>query len=254
MAAAHLAQNRPATTKPEGRPSGGSTTQVNSDDGNLHQLGKTTSDVENTLPRRVEFPNKQPKKKSNWNQIAGDASDEEIKWRAPPKEVPRQRPLSAPPKAYPFARHSGLPSEQARLGLGVEVGSGTWVGSRTMAGASKVNEPTCRSRGGGITLGTKPVDEGIMNQQRETRSLTVEVNSDTKRSQHDISCKSEVRRRMRVQKRGFGSSEEIKEVPLSPQEFGLRRWKEYAVLRQALASAVDGTRLLSLQYNNSWSY
>ncbi|CAM9106724.1 unnamed protein product, partial [Hapterophycus canaliculatus] len=165
---------------------------------------------------------------------------------------PRQRPLSAPPKAYPFARHEGLSQEQDREEM--DESEGLVAGARDRAYKSRRScgdpdeverEPVEKGRDGRGTgrCGTVRGSENSGGHQRLSMSSTFGVASERRRSdERQTSTKHSLlpNGREKVARGGAtgsglqeGGKEggETVDAPLSSQEFGLCRWKEYAVLR-----------------------
>lgn len=143
-----------------------------------------------------------------------------------------QRPLSAPPTRYPYGRHSGLSKEKAAMS-----------GSGARGGVQSSREFNVRYSDDGARAGRRAAKgragsegETIQLQARSRLSSTADSSPERRRSnrtQYNGYGKGSPRKKRSDKNAcdGGKSCEEGKEAPLSSEEFGLRRWKEYAVLR-----------------------
>lgn len=164
----------------------------------------------------------------------------------------RQRPVSAPSKVYPFARHQELPSKED--GEEVEDSGRPTVGARARTHESRrpYADPATGGREavkkrrddtGNERCGRVRESESSAGRQRLSMSSIFGVASERRTSDERQTATKHpllLDERGKVARRGVmgsglqeGSNEEgeTPNAPLSSQEFGLHRWKEYAVLR-----------------------
>lgn len=154
---------------------------------------------------------------------------------APPFATPRGRPDSAPPKTYPYAYSLAPPSKKA--GAGVEPKVGHDVASEP---SRRCREPSLPHEA--VKLETKERGGWGTARARGASNTSLKVRGAKARLSLSVGAGSPARGEGRAvfekeASGGVDSNEEkreevpLSEVPLSSQEFGLRRWKEYAVLR-----------------------
>lgn len=175
-------------------------------------------------------PIQESKHRCNGGGAHRENSGEKLKVDVPSETAMRQRPLSAPPKAYTFARFSG--SSRGTKGVGSDARTRT-VGVRGSncrdrdCGVSKEERGTRRNGSG-----TRAGGGGERGSQRESLSSTAMVGSERHPSRESKKFSS-------VMEKGGGrggsgrfvGGEAPENVPPSSQDFGLHQWKEYAVLR-----------------------
>lgn len=154
---------------------------------------------------------------------------------APPFATPRGRPDSAPPKTNPSAYSLAPPRKKA--GTGVEPKVGHDVASEP---SRRCREPSLpheavkletRARGGWGTARARGASNTSLKAREAKARLSLSVGAGS-------SARGEARTVFEKEASGGVDINEerreevpLSEVPLSSQEFGLRRWKEYAVLR-----------------------
>ncbi|CBJ27340.1 hypothetical protein Esi_0067_0016 [Ectocarpus siliculosus] len=160
---------------------------------------------------------------------------------------PRQRPLSAPPKVYqyPFSRQSELGKEEASTG---RLRSRETIGGQTGTtdGSAEVLEPDgCKTVRGRDGKGDPGRDANLTSQQRlslssifgsaSERRTSENKQSDARSSmlvsENEGAVKRGIARSAFLEGRNEGGDGSNAGASLSPQTYGLHRWKEYAVLR-----------------------
>lgn len=151
-----------------------------------------------------------------------------------PHVTPRGRPGSAPQKTYPYACSLRTPNKQAGAESSPKIGNGV------------ASEPSRRGHDSGPPRAAAKVEAGARGgcgarvRTRGASKTNLKTRQAKVRSSSSIGAGSSGRGKghqhavfERKESGGGCIDEEIssEEVPLSSQEFGLRRWKEYAVLR-----------------------
>lgn len=145
---------------------------------------------------------------------------------------PVQRPLSAPPNTYLRTRSTGPSQEKSAMSRS---GSGWKGGNQSSHGynvrysndGAQVEKRAAKSR-------TSSESETAQVQARSRVSSAGDSSPERRRSYEAQLDEQEQKSRERLEEIAFEGGESFsdeKEIPLSSEDFGLRRWKEYAVLR-----------------------
>lgn len=164
-------------------------------------------------------------------------------------DVVRQRPVSAPPKALPFARQSALADEDNPRGIKSYVekceantrgitnrrnrSAGTSRESHTLDKEELIHEEVGEASAG------HEIDQ-VLKQNMFARTATTKSDRPDREENGQSGVTGNRRGQARLQAGTLGHSssvhehkerEEGRERPLQSQDFGLHQWKEYAVLR-----------------------
>lgn len=183
--------------------------------------------------------------------------DEEMSARKPGTSS-RQRPLSAPPKAYPFSRDLGVRREHGSPGkveyreaTAVGVGKGDTGGfppreaGRSSRGGGDRNDSGVGAHGGHASAGSVDTRSpqqrlsltsifGTASERRASEEKRPSIRSSLLPDANDR-CVSRGAAQTDLQdnseKGGSGKVDSTAVATLRSQDFGLHQWKEYAVLR-----------------------